>query len=150
SIGRARCLARLVVPCHRLHTLPLGSLIGQQVGNMAEVIVGAVLLRRLIGSRATFGRSEHVSGMILAVGIATAISATVGTVSMLAGGVISGPEVPKFWRTWWLGDTAGGLVVVPLVIVWASRPAEAWRRIRTWEGALLIATVTALASVAMG
>jgi signal transduction histidine kinase len=87
--------------------------------------------------------------MILAVGIATAISATVGTVSMLAGGVITGPEVPKFWRTWWLGDTAGGLVVVPLIIVWVSRPAEAWRRIRTWEGALLIATVTALASVAM-
>jgi signal transduction histidine kinase len=87
--------------------------------------------------------------MILAVGIATAISATVGTLSMLAGGVITGPEVPKFWRTWWLGDTAGGLVVVPLIIVWVSRPAEAWRRIRTWEGALLIATVTALASVAM-
>jgi signal transduction histidine kinase len=68
---------------------------------------------------------------------------------MLAGGVITGPEVPKFWRTWWLGDTAGGLIVVPLIIVWVSRPAEAWRRIRTWEGALLIVAVTALASVAM-
>src|SRR5436189_1447409 len=142
-------LAELAVNGQLLHTLPLGSLIGQQAGNMAEVIVGAVILRRLIGPPATFGRSEHVSGMILAVGIATAISATVGTVAMLAGGVITGPEVPKFWRTWWLGDTAGGLVVVPLIIVWASRPAEAWRRIRTWEGALLIATVTALASVAM-
>jgi signal transduction histidine kinase len=142
-------LAELAVNGELLHSLPLGSLVGQQAGNMVEVIVGAVLLRRLIGPRATFGRSEHVSGMILAVGIATAISATVGTLSMLAGGVITGPEVPKFWRTWWLGDTAGGLVVVPLIIVWVSRPAEAWRRIRTWEGALLIATVTALASVAM-
>src|SRR5436190_2521113 len=27
--------------------LPLGSLVGQQAGNMAEVLVGAVLLRRL-------------------------------------------------------------------------------------------------------
>jgi signal transduction histidine kinase len=142
-------LAELAVNGELLHSLPLGSLVGQQAGNMVEVIVGAVLLRRLIGPRATFGRSEHVSGMILAVGIATAISATVGTLSMLAGGVITGPEVPKFWRTWWLGDTAGGLVVVPLIIVWVSRPAEAWRRIRTWEGALVIATVTALASVAM-
>jgi len=142
-------LAELAVNAELLHSLPVGSLIGQQAGNMAEVIVGAVLLRRLIGRRATFGRSEHVSGMILAIGIATAISATVGTVSMLAGGVIAGPEVPKFWRTWWLGDTAGGLVVVPLIVVWASRPVEAWRRIRTWEGALLIASVTTLASVAM-
>jgi signal transduction histidine kinase len=142
-------LAELAVNGELLHSLPLGSLVGQQAGNMVEVIVGAVLLRRLLGPRATFGRSEHVSGMILAVGIATAISATVGTLSMLAGGVITGPDVPKFWRTWWLGDTAGGLVVVPLIIVWVSRPAEAWRRIRTWEGALVIATVTALASVAM-
>ena len=142
-------LAELAVNGQLLDSLPVGSLIGQQVGNLAEVIVGAILLRRLIGPRATFERSEQVSGMILAIGIATAISATIGTVSMLAGGVIAGPEVPKFWRTWWLGDTAGGLVVVPLIVVWASRPAEAWRRIRTWEGALLIVAVTALASVAM-
>ena len=142
-------LAELAVNAGLLNSLPVGSLIGQQAGNMAEVIVGAVLLRRLIGPRATFDRTEQVSGMILAIGIATAISATVGSISMLAGGVISAPDVPKFFRTWWLGDTAGGLVVVPLIVVWASRPAEAWRRIRTWEGALLLAGVTALASVAM-
>src|SRR3954464_3325463 len=34
------------------HSLPLGSLLGQQTGNIAEIVVGAVLLRRLIGSRA--------------------------------------------------------------------------------------------------
>src|SRR6187431_3300532 len=32
--------------------IPLGSLLGQQAGNMAEMIVGALLLRRLIGRRA--------------------------------------------------------------------------------------------------
>ena len=30
---------------------------------------------------------------------------------------------PTFWRTWWLGDFAGALVVVPLVLAWASDPA---------------------------
>ena len=60
------------------HTdLPLGSLIGQQAGNMAEVIVGAWLLRRLIGPRARLDRASDVGGMILAAGTATAISATV-------------------------------------------------------------------------
>src|SRR5262249_41411889 len=92
-------VAELAVNAQLLHSLPVGSLIGQQAGNMAEVIVGALVLQRLIGPRATFGRSEHVSGMIFAIAVATAISATVGTVSMLAGGVISGPAVPKFWRT---------------------------------------------------
>src|SRR3954447_20105562 len=81
---------------------PLGSMIGQQAGNMAEVIVGAWLLRRLIGSRAALDTSEQVSGMLVAVGTATCISATVGTLSMFAGGVIDHTEIPTFWRTWLL------------------------------------------------
>src|SRR6186713_2802197 len=38
--------------------LPLGSLLGQQTGNIAEIVVGAVLLRRLIGPRAALDRVE--------------------------------------------------------------------------------------------
>ena len=73
--------------------LPLGSLLGQQAGNMAEIIVGALLLRRLIGPRAALDRADQVGGMLVALGAATAISATVGTVSMLAGGVIDESDV---------------------------------------------------------
>ena len=39
---------------------------------------------------------------------------------------------------------SGGLVVLPLMLVWARDPVAAWRRMRTWEGALLIATVAVL------
>jgi signal transduction histidine kinase len=125
--------------------LPLGSLIGQQTGNMGEIIVGALLLRRLIGRRAGLDRTEQVGGMLLALGTATAISATFGTVSMLAGGVITGAAAPTFWRTWWLGDTAGGLVALPLLITWVRDPRDAWRRLATWEGGLLLITVAGLA-----
>jgi signal transduction histidine kinase len=130
------------------NALPLGSLLGQQAGNMAEVVVGAVLLRRLIGPRAALDRSHQVGGLLVAVGIATAVSATVGTVSMLAGGVIDGSEAPTFWRTWWLGDTAGALVVLPLALAWVAEPASEWRRIRTWQGALMIAATAGLGVLA--
>ena len=129
--------------------LPLGSLIGQQTGNLAEIVVGAVLLRKLIGPRAGLDRVEQVGGMLVALGLATAISATVGTVSMLAGGVIEVSEMQSLWRTWWLGDTSGGLVVLPLILAWAVDPAAAWRRIRTWEGALLVAAVAGLGVIAV-
>jgi len=129
--------------------LPLGSVAGQQLGNMAEVLVGAWLLRRLIGPRAALDRASQVSGLILAVGTATAISATVGTISMLAGGVIDHSEVPTFWRTWWLGDTSGALVVLPLILTWLRDPRSAWNRIRTVEGVLLICSVGLLAAVAV-
>jgi signal transduction histidine kinase len=130
------------------HALPFGSLLGQQAGNMAEIVVGAVLLRRLIGPRAALDRAEQVGGLLAAVGIATAVSATVGTVSMLAGGVIEGSEAPTFWRTWWLGDTAGALVVLPLALAWVPEPAAALRRIRTWQGALMIAAAVGLGVLA--
>src|SRR5262245_50182263 len=145
-------LGELVVNSELLfgaHPLPFGSLAGQQAGNMAEIIVGAILLRRLIGSRAALDRLDQVGGMLLGLTAATAISATVGTVSMLAGGVIDIADVGTFWRTWFLGDTSGGLVVLPLMLTWAADPAGAWRRIRTWEGALLLVTVAALGVIAV-
>ena len=130
-------------------SFPVGSLLGQQTGNMAEIIVGALLLRRLIGPGAAMDRVEQVGGMLVALGTATAISATAGTLSMLAGGVVDASDATEFWRTWWLGDTSGGLVVLPLMLAWAPDPLAAWRRIRTWEGAAVIAAVTALGVVAV-
>jgi signal transduction histidine kinase len=127
--------------------LPFGSLAGQQLGNMAEVVVGAWLLRRLIGPRAALDGVAQVGGMISAAGIAAAISATVGTASMLVGDVIDLDDVPRFWRTWWLGDSCGAIVVIPLVLTWVPNPRAAWRRIWSVEGGLLIASVVALATL---
>jgi signal transduction histidine kinase len=129
-------------------TFHVGSLLGQQAGNMAEIIVGALLLRRLIGPNAAMDRVEQVGGMLVAIGVATAISATAGTISMFAGGVVDGSNAAEFWRTWWLADTSGALVVLPLMLAWAHDPAGAWRRVRTWEGAAALACVTALSLVA--
>jgi len=127
---------------------PLGSLLGQQAGNMAEIVVGALLLRRLLGPRAAMDRVEQVGRMLVAVAAAAAISATVGTVSMVAGDVVDASDATEFWRTWWLADTSGGLIVVPLLLAWAHRPLAGWRRIRTWEGAAVMTSVTTLTIVA--
>ena len=143
-------LGEIVVNGHLLlddSTFPVGSLLGQQAGNMAEIVVGALLLRRLVGPNAAMDRVEQVGGMLVAVGVATAISATAGTISMVAGGVVDASGATGLWRTWWLGDTSGGLVVVPLVLAWAHDPIGAWRRVRTWEGAAMIAGVTALSVI---
>jgi signal transduction histidine kinase len=131
------------------NALPLGSLLGQQAGNMVEVVVGALLLRRLIGPRAALDRVDQVGGLILVLAVATAISATIGMASMLAGGVIDASEIATFWRTWWLGDLAGGLVVASALLAWVRSPGRALRRVCSAEGALLIVTVAALGALAV-
>jgi len=142
-------LAELVVNAELLDSIPLGSLAGQQTGNVVEILVGAWLLRRLIGPHARLDRTSQVGGMLIALGAATAVSATAGTLSILAGGVIEPDEAAVFWRTWWLGDTAGGLVALPLILVWAPDPLGVWRRVRTWDAAILLGALIALAVVAV-
>ena len=80
-------------------TFPIGGLLAQQTGNMAEIVVGALLLRRLIGPKAAMDRVEQVGGMLVALGVTTAISATAGTVSMVAAGVVDDSDATVFWRT---------------------------------------------------
>jgi signal transduction histidine kinase len=137
-------LGEIAVNAHLLldDSIPFGSLLGQQTGNMAEVIVGALLLRRLVGPNVALDRVEQLGSMLVALAVAAAISATFGTISMVAGGVVDASHATSFWRTWWLGDSSGALVVLPLMLAWARHPVAAWRRVRTWEGAAVIACVT--------
>ncbi|HTR32250.1 MAG TPA: MASE1 domain-containing protein [Gaiellaceae bacterium] len=100
------------------HTLPLISSVGQTAGNMAEAMVAAYLLRRQLGWRSPLVRLDALvrfAGIVL---LGTAISATVGSLSLRAGGVISLSMLPDVWRTWWVGDTCGALLIVPLAIAW--------------------------------
>jgi signal transduction histidine kinase len=128
------------------HALPFWSVAGQQAGNMLEIVVGAILLRRLIGPNAALDRADQIIGMLVALVTATAISALCGTASMLAGGVIGWSEAVTFCRTWWLGDTAGGLIALPLILTWARDPRGSFRRMATWEGGLLILTVLSISA----
>ena len=63
-----------------------------------------------------------LSLILLAAICSTAISASVGVLSLLASGTIQLPTTWPALRAWWLGDMLGDLVVAPLLFVWVSRP----------------------------
>ena len=127
-----------------------GACVGQQAGNMAEIIVGALLLRRLIGPRAALDRVEQVGGMLVALAVATAISATVGTVSMLAGGVVDGPRRRRSGARGGSATSRARWSWCPLALAWAGDPA---RRVAAHaehgRAALLIAAVATLGALAV-
>ena len=78
--------------------------------------------------------------MLFSLAAGTIISATVGTASLRLGGVVHGGQMLDVWRTWWLGDFTGALVVVPLAIAWV-RPVVP----DTWSGSRLEVALVALA-----
>jgi signal transduction histidine kinase len=129
--------------------VPPGTALAEAVGDMAGIMVAVVIMRRLVGARAAMDRLQHVGAVLGAVATGAAISAAVATVAVWAGGLIEASEMSVFWRSWWLGDVAGGLVVIPLALAWARSPARAWRGRGALQGALVIAALAALSVIAV-
>jgi signal transduction histidine kinase len=128
---------------------PLGSALGVTAGNMADILVMAVLLRLLLGPRGALDRLEQVTGMLIAIAAGAAITATAAMFSLRAGGVIESSEILTFWRSWFLADASGSLIIVPLALAWTQPRSPAWRSHRVWEGALTIGAVIALSAIAL-
>ena len=123
--------------------LPVGSALGQTVGNVLEVVLAAYLLRRAARSGDLLDRLDGLILLVFPLAVATMVSASIGTLASFLGGVVHADAYATVWRTWWLGDACGALVVVPFALAW-SRP---WKRLsteRAVEAALMLLTTGAL------
>src|SRR6185312_14010363 len=129
-------------------TLPLGSALGQTIGNVLEVVAATLLMQVLLRGAAPLGSVRGLGRMLLALAAGTTVSAIVGTMSLRLGGVLEPGEVVHVARTWWLGDFTGALVVVPLAVAWVrpSRP-DGWNG-STLEAIAVIIAVAALTDLA--
>jgi signal transduction histidine kinase len=128
--------------------LPIGSAIGQTCGNVLEVLVMTMLLARLVPDRDPLRTVRDLGRMLVAIGVGTAVSATVGAISLLLGDVIAAHELTRVWRTWWLGDASGALIVLPLALAWA-RPLGRWLRRHGIEMAVVLVVIAALSGLAL-
>jgi signal transduction histidine kinase len=121
--------------------LPLGSALGQTAGNLLEVLVATILIRRLVGSASPLASLRGLWRMMVALAVGTAVSATVGGISLALGDIVDAGNFASIWRTWWLGDLSGALVVVPLAIAWAHPEERGARRGSVLEAALVLAAI---------
>jgi signal transduction histidine kinase len=130
------------------HALPIGSALGQTCGNMLEVLIATALMRRLIRDGAPLATIANLGRMLGAIAAGVAVSATVGALSLRLGNVIDTDGIPNTWRTWWLGDFCGAVVVVPLAVAWHRPPPRSWWKARGPELAFMVVAVAALSEFA--
>jgi PAS domain S-box-containing protein len=129
------------------YSTPLGTVIGQTVGNTLEVLVAALLLLRLVGARPALERVREVFALVGCAAIGTMISASFGTTSLRLGNVIPSGDFGEVWRTWWLSDLSGALVVAPPILTWATRGLSPFTRRDLLEGTALLALLVLLAEL---
>ncbi|MDX6642229.1 MAG: two-component system, NarL family, sensor histidine kinase FusK [Solirubrobacteraceae bacterium] len=104
--------------------VPAVTVLGITCGNTLEALTGAYLLTRFAAFRPSLERVRDVLSLVACGAlISTVVSATVGVASLIIGGSIAFDDTPTVWRTWWLGDMGGDLIVAPaLLIAAAYRP----------------------------
>ena len=114
---------------------------GIAVGNTLEAVVAVAILRRVFDVTESITRLRHVIGLILGASVvSTAVSASIGVLSLWLGGVVhSIPQAMETWRAWWVGDVFGDLVVAPFLLVWW--PFRKSPRMSRWQVAELLASM---------
>jgi integral membrane sensor domain MASE1 len=125
--------------------IPVYAVLGITVGNTLEAVVGTYLLSRFGDFRPSLERVKDVLALVTAGAIvSTMVSATIGVSSLLVADEITAGDFGSVWRTWWLGDMGGDLIVAPALLIAASH----WP-FRPLRGRLLEATALALSTAAL-
>jgi signal transduction histidine kinase len=127
--------------------LPVGAAIGQSFGNLLEIVIGAALLRRLASRKDPLATTPAVAGLLAALAAGTIVSASVGSISLTLGRVISAGSIPHVWMTWWLGDFCGAIIVVSVALAVTSSSPTPRLRGHVFEAVLVFVTLVVLSTI---
>jgi PAS domain S-box-containing protein len=121
------------------------------IGNTLEAITGGWLLREFADVDRSLDRLRQVTALIiLGAMVSTTVSATVGVLSLCAAGLQSWDSFGVLWRTWWLGDAMGDVLLAPLLLTlpfWFSQQRDSsWFELLSLEALAIILSVLVFSS----
>ena len=123
----------------------LGSLAfptGVAAGATLQALAGAYLIQRLAGFPNLLDRIQNIFKMMVLGGpVSCLLGATIGVTSMMLADVIPSNTYLLSWWTWWLRDTIGVLLLIPLAAGWRMKLRQTRRRILFFASLALGLTV---------
>lgn len=119
------------------------------VGNTLAPVVAVTLLNR-VGFRRQLDRQRDAMAIVFLGALGSMlISATIGSVTLVASGAISVQQLPTAMAVWWTGDAMGVLVVAPFLLclpLFWEQPR--WPTVQWVEGAAILMVATGVVTVA--
>ncbi|MEO5345493.1 MAG: PAS domain S-box protein [Magnetococcus sp. YQC-9] len=100
-------------------------------GSTFQALLGSILIRRLVGVEGMFDTGGTIFRLLLLGGpVSCSVTAMIGPLTLLVGGVITADSLPFNMFGWWVGDSIGVLVIAPLLLLWSPLLGSEWQRIR--------------------
>ena len=120
-------------------------------GNTLEVIVGAFLVNRFANGRRAVESARDIMKFSLFAGVvSTSLSPTIGVTTLAIGGFAPWSNFAPIWLTWWLGDSAGALVLAPALLLWSGGTRIRWHRAQVAEAILAVLCLTLAGLIVFG
>ncbi|MBC9250944.1 hypothetical protein A9179_11705 [Pseudomonas alcaligenes] len=91
------------------------------IGNTLEAVIGCYLLHAWVKSEHFLATPLSVAQFVLITLLMCTVSAAIGTSSLILSGIAPEAAHTVIFTTWWLGDTAGIVMLTPLLVSWAAR-----------------------------
>ncbi len=118
------------------------------VGATLEALLGAFLVRRVIGFPSDFLRERDLALFLLVGGPLACLAAPlVGETALALWGVDPWDTWVGNAYTWWAGDSIGVLLVAPIVLLWAGGTRDATLGRRRAIALPLAATLVAISAI---
>src|SRR5215472_8865511 len=96
--------------------------------SMLQAAIGGYVLRHAIGYPAPLDKARDLLRFLVVSPISCLTSATVSLAGMWVIGSVATEDIPTSWLTWWIGDTLGVLVLLPVMLVFFGEPRALWRQ----------------------
>ncbi|HXT63849.1 MAG TPA: PAS domain S-box protein [Pyrinomonadaceae bacterium] len=129
--------------------VPVAAAVAIAVGNTLEAVAAGGALR-VFGFRNSVDRTRDVFKFVAITLICTALSATIGNISLIVWHSARWSQFPLLWLTWWLGDFTGAVTVAPLILTWLAGQGHWLPRRRYLEATALILLLSVSAIVTFG
>ncbi len=121
---------------------------GIAIGSSIHSVAGAWFVRRFVGfPTALSTEREVIPFLLLASPVACVLSATWGVSVLFLAGAVGVSQYWFSWWTWWVGDSTGVLIGLPLMLILFAEPRSMWWGRRNTVGIPLVVSCALMVTI---
>lgn len=98
------------------------------IASMLQAALGGWVLRRIIGYPVSLDHGGEVLRFLLLAPLICLTSASLSVCGLWSLGFIDATSFATNWAAWWVGDTLGVIVMLPIVLIAVGEPRALWQQ----------------------